>query len=59
VRSERPRARWCILPQINLNEETMGSTPSGSAAPTAGAALPQQLENDHAGGSRASVGGCI
>jgi hypothetical protein len=37
----------------------MGSTPSGSATPTTSAAPPQQLEIDHAGGSRASVGGCI
>lgn len=42
---------------INPNEETMGSTPSGSAKPTIGAALPPHHEIDRDGGSRASAGG--
>jgi len=35
----------------------MGSTPSGTATPMIGAALPKHLEIDRAGGSRASAGG--
>jgi hypothetical protein len=49
----------CAPPRFNPNEETMGSTPSGRAKPTTGAALPTHLEIDRAGGSRASVGGRI
>jgi hypothetical protein len=45
--------------QHQPDEETMGSTPSGSAKPTTGAALPPHLEIDRDGGSRASVGGRI
>ena len=41
---------------INPNEEIMGSTPSGSAKPITGAALPPHLEIDRDGGSRASAG---
>jgi hypothetical protein len=59
VPNQQSRARWCTRQPFNLNEETMGSTPSGSATPMIGAALPQHLEIDRAGGSRASVGGRI
>jgi hypothetical protein len=34
----------------------MGSTPSGSAKPVSGPALPPHLEIDRDGGSRASAG---
>jgi hypothetical protein len=58
-----PHVRLCIRPQINPNrypnESPMGSTPSGSAKPMTGAALPPHLEIDRDGGSRASAGGRI
>ena len=47
------------LRSINPNEETMGSTPNGSAKPVTGDALPPHLEIDRDGGSRASAGGRI
>ena len=55
--NQQSRARRCTRPPFNLNEETMGSTPSGTATPMIGAALPKHLEIDRAGGSRASAGG--
>ena len=44
-----------INPNSYPNESPMGSTPSGSAKPTTGAALPPHLKNDRDGGSRASA----
>jgi len=56
----RARARHRgINPNSYPNEETMGSTPSGSAKPTTGVALPPHREIDRDGGSRASAGGRI
>ena len=54
------RVRSCasarnVNPNSYPNESPMGSTPSGSAKPTTGAALPTHLKNDRDGGSRASA----
>jgi hypothetical protein len=50
---------WTMCPRAAINpiEETMGSTRYGSASPmnAIGAALPQAIEIDRAGGSRVGL----
>jgi hypothetical protein len=52
-------ARDACRPRFNPNEETMGSTPNGSAKSidATGAVLPSHLKIDRDGASRASVTG--